>query len=70
MGARRPLPLHALSPEVLVGSEGEGLHAGTIAGADLTVRVPMVAGIDSLNVVTACAIALDRLGGTRGGEPA
>jgi tRNA G18 (ribose-2'-O)-methylase SpoU len=37
----------------------------TREAADLTVRIPMAHGIDSLNVVTACAIALERLGGAR-----
>ena len=52
---------------LLVGSEGEGLRPETIAAADVAVRIPMAEGIDSLNVVTACAIALERLGGARRG---
>jgi tRNA G18 (ribose-2'-O)-methylase SpoU len=48
---------------VLVGSEGTGL--GTVArrAADLAVRVAMAPGVDSLNVATACGIALHRLRG-------
>lgn len=50
---------------LLVGAEGMGLRATTRAAADLAIRIPMVRGVDSLNVVTACAIALERLGGAR-----
>jgi tRNA G18 (ribose-2'-O)-methylase SpoU len=46
---------------VLVGAEGAGLDAGTIAAADAAVRIPIEADIDSLNVVVAAGIALDRL---------
>lgn len=59
---------HAPVPErvaLLLGNEGDGLRPATLAAADVTVRVPMAPGIDSLNVVTACAVALDRLGGAR-----
>jgi tRNA G18 (ribose-2'-O)-methylase SpoU len=41
------------------------LRAETLAAADTAVRIPMVSGVDSLNLVTACAIALDRLGWSR-----
>jgi tRNA G18 (ribose-2'-O)-methylase SpoU len=50
---------------LLVGAEGDGLRPATLAGADLQVRVPMVAGVDSLNLVTACTVALDRFGWAR-----
>ena len=50
---------------LVVGAEGVGLQRETVAAADLAVRIPIVPGVDSLNVVTACAIALDRLGGAR-----
>jgi tRNA G18 (ribose-2'-O)-methylase SpoU len=56
------LPPLAGPTALLVGAEGEGLRAETIAGVDLAIRVPMAPGVDSLNLVTACAIALDRLG--------
>jgi len=46
---------------LLVGSEGDGLGAGTRHAADRRVRIPMAAGADSLNVATACGIALHRL---------
>ena len=46
---------------VLVGAEGSGLSAGAAAAATRRVRIPMAAGVDSLNVATAVAIALHRL---------
>lgn len=42
---------------VLVGSEGPGLTAETLDAADVRVRINMAAGVDSLNVATAAAIA-------------
>jgi tRNA G18 (ribose-2'-O)-methylase SpoU len=50
---------------LVVGAEGDGLRPATVAAADLVVRIPLVPGVDSLNLVTACAVALDRLGGAR-----
>lgn len=47
---------------ILVGAEGPGLSAGALAAADDLVRIPLAAGVDSLNVATAAAIALHRLG--------
>jgi tRNA G18 (ribose-2'-O)-methylase SpoU len=46
-----------------VGAEGHGLGATTRAAAQLRVRIPMAAGVDSLNVATATGIALHRLRG-------
>jgi tRNA G18 (ribose-2'-O)-methylase SpoU len=46
---------------VLLGSEGAGLSEATRQSADLAVRIAMAPGVDSLNVATACAIALHRL---------
>jgi tRNA G18 (ribose-2'-O)-methylase SpoU len=52
----------ALSPgsrvALLAGSEGSGLSEVATAWADAAVRIPMVPGVDSLNVATAVAIAL------------
>ena len=48
-------------PERLVlvlGTEGDGLGRGTLARADLSVRIPMAGGVDSLNVASAAALAL------------
>lgn len=42
---------------VLLGTEGAGLSARWIAQADVVVTIPMRAGIDSLNVAAASAIA-------------
>jgi tRNA G18 (ribose-2'-O)-methylase SpoU len=52
-----PRPKRAL----LVGSEGRGLTAATLATADRRVRIPITPGVDSLNVATAAAVALHRL---------
>ncbi len=46
---------------VLVGAEGPGLSAEALEAADLRVRIPMLAGVDSINVATAAAIAFDHL---------
>jgi len=46
---------------LLLGSEGEGLSAAVLAVADVRVRIPMVAGSDSVNVATAGAIAMQRI---------
>ncbi|HMC39380.1 MAG TPA: RNA methyltransferase [Acidimicrobiales bacterium] len=55
---------------LLVGSEGDGLSAAALARADVTVRIPMAAGADSVNVATAAAIALHRVARLAGpGEP-
>lgn len=45
---------------LLLGAEGRGLPAAILAGAR-TVRIAMAEGFDSLNVATACAIALHHL---------
>lgn len=46
---------------VLVGAEGPGLSAAALAAADRRVRIPMAAGVDSLNVATAAAVVLHEL---------
>jgi tRNA G18 (ribose-2'-O)-methylase SpoU len=43
---------------LILGSEGDGLSARTIADSDVTVRIPMSGGVDSLNVAAASAVAL------------
>lgn len=48
---------------VLLGSEGPGLSGPALAAADRRVRIPMRAGIDSLNVANAAAIGFHRLFG-------
>ena len=43
---------------IIMGTEGEGLQDETIALSDLVVKIPMRAGIDSLNVAAASAVAI------------
>lgn len=50
---------------LLVGSEGPGLNAGTMAAADVRVRIPVQGGVDSLNVGAAAAVAAYALGRAR-----
>ena len=42
---------------IVLGTEGDGLSAKTIADCDYTVKIPMANGVDSLNVAAASAIA-------------
>ena len=42
---------------VVLGTEGDGLAASTIAACDYTVKIPMFHGVDSLNVAAASAVA-------------
>lgn len=42
---------------LVLGAEGDGLATETIARCDYTVRIPMRAGVDSLNVAAASAVA-------------
>ncbi len=57
-----PLDRLAVDPPerlaLVVGTEGDGLARHTLATADLRVRIPMAAGVDSLNVAAAGAVAL------------
>jgi tRNA G18 (ribose-2'-O)-methylase SpoU len=46
---------------LVIGAEGPGLSSATIAAAEVRARIAMRADVDSLNVATATAIALDRL---------
>lgn len=46
---------------IVVGHEGEGLTAATLARCDRHARIPMRPDVDSLNVATATAIALYEL---------
>ena len=47
---------------IVLGTEGDGLAAGTIADCDYTVKIPMSHGVDSLNVAAASAVAFFQLG--------
>ncbi len=42
---------------VILGTEGDGLAAETIARCDFTVKIPIYHGVDSLNVAAASAVA-------------
>src|SRR4051812_38988290 len=57
-----PLDVFAADPPervaILLGTEGDGLSAGAIEGADVVVTIPMARGVDSLNVAAASAVAL------------
>ena len=57
-----PLPDFARSrPErvaLVLGTEGDGLSDAAIGVADTVVKIPMRAGVDSLNVASASAVAL------------
>ena len=43
---------------LVLGTEGDGLSSAAIASADVAVRIPMLGGVDSLNVAAASAVAL------------
>ena len=58
LASRVPAP-HGVA--LLVGAEGPGLSAAALSAADEVVVIPMAPGVDSLNVATATAVALDRL---------
>jgi tRNA G18 (ribose-2'-O)-methylase SpoU len=52
--------LAARNPDKLalvLGTEGAGMSGETLAAVDLAVRIPMRAGVDSLNVAAASAVA-------------
>ena len=55
---------------LLFGTEGPGLSASALAGADRCVRIGMEAGVDSLNVSVAAGIALSLLRNVDTGEDA
>ena len=46
---------------VVLGAEGDGLAAKTVAACDRTARIPMQNGVDSLNVAAAGAVAFWQL---------
>lgn len=46
---------------IIMGTEGDGLSHRTIADCDYTVRIPMLHGVDSLNVAAASAVAFWQL---------
>lgn len=54
-----PLPRRTA---LLLGAEGDGLSERALDACTLRVRIPIAAGVDSLNVASASAVALHRLG--------
>ena len=60
----RAMPTRAA---LLAGTEGSGLSEEVRALVDERVRIPMAAGVDSLNVATALAIAMHRLAACESG---
>jgi tRNA G18 (ribose-2'-O)-methylase SpoU len=42
---------------IIMGNEGYGLHRETLRAVDAVVKIPMQAGVDSLNVAAASAVA-------------
>ena len=57
VGVDSPLLKEQQRLAIILGTEGEGLKAETISACDFTVKIPMLHGVDSLNVATAGAIA-------------
>ena len=53
--------LSAVQLAIVLGTEGDGLAANTIARCDYTVMIPMQHGVDSLNVAAASAVAFWQL---------
>ena len=51
--AARNIPKLAL----VLGTEGAGMSPETLAAVDIAVKIPMRAGVDSLNVAAASAVA-------------
>ncbi|MBW3088980.1 RNA methyltransferase [Bifidobacterium sp. 82T24] len=49
-------PEHIDRLAMIFGTEGDGLSRHTIAKADLTVKIPMSNGVDSLNVAASSAV--------------
>jgi tRNA G18 (ribose-2'-O)-methylase SpoU len=53
---------------LLLGAEGPGLSAAALARVDRRVRIPIAAGVDSLNVATAAAVAFHAVATARAGS--
>ena len=56
-----PVLIQADKLAVVLGSEGNGLPAETIAACDYTAKIPMCRGVDSLNVAAAGAVVFWQL---------
>ena len=78
VGLDSPVLKAAEKIAVLLGTEGDGLSRETVAHCDHTVKIPMMHGVDSLNVAAASAVAFWELfqrqgapaGESRRGAPA
>ncbi len=46
---------------IIMGTEGDGLSRDTINACDYVAKIPMRAGVDSLNVAAAAAVAFWQL---------
>lgn len=57
LGSAQDEPDHIDKLSLIFGTEGDGLSRHTIANADLTVKIPMSHGVDSLNVAASSAVA-------------
>ncbi|MDK6349106.1 TrmH family RNA methyltransferase [Bifidobacterium scardovii] len=57
LGNAQDEPDHIDKLALIFGTEGDGLSRHTIANADLTVKIPMSHGVDSLNVAASSAVA-------------
>ena len=55
---------------IVLGTEGDGLSRRTVAASDLSVRIPMAGGVDSLNVAAASAVTFYVLRPRANGDPA
>jgi len=56
-------PVLAAEPRlaIIMGTEGDGLSAATVTACDYVAKIPMRAGVDSLNVAAAAAVAFWQL---------
>ena len=61
IGIDSPTLLQEPKLAIIMGTEGDGLPKETICNADYVVRIPMMNGVDSLNVAAAAAVAFWQL---------
>ncbi len=62
LSIRDPLLRQQEKLAIVLGTEGDGLRAETIAACDYCAMIPMAHGVDSLNVAAASAVAFWELG--------
>ncbi len=56
MKSDKSAPEHIEKVALIFGTEGDGLSRKTIAQSDVTVKIPMAHGVDSLNVAASSAV--------------